>query len=553
MYVDTSKSRRSNGKIQIRHLLRESHRINGKVVKKTIANITHLSNSEIEALRLALRHKDELSELGIASKDVQLQQGHSIGGIITIKEIADRLGITRALGEDVNGKLTLWQVIARVIDQGSRLSAARLGKLYCADQILGTGAFNEEKLYANLKWLSDNQDKIEDALFRFRYGKNHPSLYLYDVTSSYLEGTQNAFGAFGYNRDGKRGKMQIVVGLLCDQEGWPLSVEVFPGNTQDTATMASQIRKAAERFGANDVTFVGDRGMIKSKQVTDLFEYNFHYITAITKPQVETLLKENVIQLGLFDTELSEVMEGNNRYILRKNPVRAREIQVCRFSKYSAVEKLVTKQNQYLLEHPKAKVETAYNRINEYISKLKIDKWAIVEMKGRILSLRIDKVILDEESMLDGCYVIKTDLSPKQASKEIIHSRYKDLALVEQAFRCCKTMELDLRPIFVRKEESTRAHAFVVMLSYCIAKELQEAWRHLDTTVQEGINTLNQLCLTDVIVKGNYAFTSIPKPREDIQNLLKACDITLPKAICLEKSNVSTKIKLNNKRQRSNN
>jgi transposase len=549
MYVDTSKSRRSNGNVQIRHLLRESHRIKGKVVKKTIANISHLSENEVEALRLALRHKEELFELGVASRDISTEQGPSIGGILTLREIANKLGIVKTLGEDINGKLALWQVIARAMDQGSRLSATRLGKLYSADQLLGTGPFNEDNLYSNLKWLSDNQDKIEDSLFRFRYGKNRPSLYLYDVTSSYLEGTQNAFGAFGYNRDGKRGKKQIVIGLLCDQEGWPLSIEVFPGNTQDTATMASQIRKAAGRFGCQEVTFVGDRGMIKSKQITDLVEHKFHYITAITKPQIETLLKEDVIQLGLFDTELSEVIEGNVRYILRKNPVRAQEIESSRNSKYSAIEKLVTEQNQYLSEHIKAKVDTARNKVIGRTKKLKIDKWVAIEILGRNLGLQIDNEALCEESKLDGCYIIKTDLTREQAPKETVHNRYKDLALIEQAFRFCKTVELELRPIFVRKEESTRAHAFVVMLSYYIVRFLKESWANIDLTIQEGINTLNQLCLNDVLVRGNYAFTSIPYPRKDIQELLRSCNVTLPKVIHLEKSTVSTKIKLDKQRQ----
>jgi transposase len=548
MYVDTSKIRKENGVTHVRHLLRESHRIGGKVVKKTIANISHLPEGEVEALRLALRHKEDLSELGALSKDVRLEQGPSVGGIILLKEIANRLGITRALGNDVNGKLALWQVMARVMDQGSRLSAARQGKVYSADQLLGTGAFNEDRLYSNLKWISDNQQEIENALFRFRYKNVSPSLYLYDVTSSYLEGTQNDLGAFGYNRDGKRGKMQIVIGLLCDQEGWPLSVEVFRGNTQDTATMASQVSKAAERFGAKDVTFVGDRGMIKSKQIIDLVEHKFHYITAITKPQIETLLKQNIIQPGLFDVELSEVSEGDVRYILRKNPVRASEIECSRNSKYQKLEKLVLQQNQYLIEHPKAKCCTASKNVMGLATKLKINKWVIIEITGRRLNLKTDKEALAEESKLDGCYVIKTDLTAEQAFKEIVHSRYKDLALVEQAFRTSKTAELELRPIFVRKEESTRAHVLVVMLSYYLARFLKECWETIDATVQECINALSQLCVMDMFVKGNYAFTSIPTPRKDLQELLKLCSVTMPKSICLQKSAVSTKVKLNERR-----
>jgi len=148
MYVDTSKIKKENGKVHVRHLLRESHRMKGKVVKTTIANISHLADIEVEALRLALRHKDDLAELGILSRDMQMHQGPSVGATLALQQIAEHLGIADALGNDLNGKLALWQVIARTLDQGSRLSATRLAESYCADQLMGTGAFNEDKLTA---------------------------------------------------------------------------------------------------------------------------------------------------------------------------------------------------------------------------------------------------------------------------------------------------------------------------------------------------------------------------------------------------------------------
>ena len=533
--------------------LRESHRINGKVVKSTIANISHLADNEIEALRLALRHKEELSELTVLGRDMKLEQGISIGGVLVLKEIAERLGIVAALGSDNNGKLALWQIIARVLNQGSRLSAVRLAKVHSADQIFKTGPFDENKLYFNLKWISQNQREIEGILFRNRYKEKAPSLYLYDVTSSYLEGTQNVFGSFGYNRDGKRGKKQIVIGMLCDQEGCPLSVEVFPGNTQDPSTVANQIRKAAERFGAKDVTFIGDRGMLKSKQITDIIENNFHYITAITKPQIETLIKQGTIQLGLFDSDLAEVTENNVRYIIRKNPVRAQEIQSNRTSKISCIEDHIKKQNHYLVEHPKASETTALSKITGLVVKFGLSKYVSIGIANREINFTINQELFEDETKLDGCYVIKTDLTGEQADKITVHDRYKDLALVEQAFRSSKTTQLELRPIFVRKEESTRAHAFVVMLAYQIIRYLKDCWRTLDLTVQEGIDVLNQLCSIDVFVKESYAFTSIPNPRKDIRQLLSLSNVAMPKAIKFDESTVSTKAKLNNSRKISNN
>ena len=208
-------------------------------------------------------------------------------------ELAQRLGSKRRLGQISPASWPLWQVMARVIDQGSRLSAVRLAQTHAACEVLQiTRGFDENDLYDNLTWLADNQGAIERRLFTTRRGDRKPTLFLYDVTSSYLEGQCNALAAFGYNRDGKAGKKQVVIGLLCDEEGTPVSVDVFAGNTPDMTTLAAQITKVARRFGCDRVTFVGDRGMIKSHQIEDLARAGFHYITALTKPQVERLLKD---------------------------------------------------------------------------------------------------------------------------------------------------------------------------------------------------------------------------------------------------------------------
>jgi transposase len=167
--------------------------------------------------------------------------------------------------------------MARVIDQGSRLSAVRLAMVHAACDVLGLDAFDEDTLYENLDWLAGAQARIEDRLFAQRKKTKPASLFLYDVTSSYLEGTHNALAAFGYNRDSKKGKRQIVIGLLCDEDGHPVSIEVFPGNTQDPQTFAAQLAKVKTRFGVTDITFVGDRGMIKGQHIEDLAQQGFHY------------------------------------------------------------------------------------------------------------------------------------------------------------------------------------------------------------------------------------------------------------------------------------
>jgi len=248
MHIAINKTRHGK-KIYNSILLRESYRENGKVKKRTIANLSVCLPEEIEAIKLALKHKSNLSRLVSIKEDIHLAEGLSVGAVWMVYQVAKRLGIERALGNNNIGKLALWQVIARVLDQGSRLSAVRSAKIHAACDVLGIeDGFHEDDLYDNLAWLSDNQAMIENRLFAFRKPKRLCSLFLYDVTSSYLEGENNYFGFYGYNRDGKKAKKQIVIGLLCDELGDPVSVEVFPGNTQDVKTFASQVSKVADRF-----------------------------------------------------------------------------------------------------------------------------------------------------------------------------------------------------------------------------------------------------------------------------------------------------------------
>jgi len=527
------------------YLLRETYREDGKVKHRTIANLSGCNEQEIEAMRLALKHKKDLSQLISVTQAVSLRQGLSVGAVWLIFDMAKQLGITEALGNSRQGKLALWQVIARVIDQGSRLSAVRLAGSHGACDILGLEAFDEDDLYENLDWLDENQSKIEDSLFKSSYSQNQPGLYLYDVTSSYLEGQCNELAAFGYNRDGKKGKRQIVIGLLCNETGKPLSIEVFVGNTQDTATVASQIQKVAQRFGGGDITFVGDRGMIKNQQVEDLTEHGFHYITAITKPQIESLINHGVIQMTLFDEQLAEIRIDNGiRYILRRNPERAIEIRQSRDGKLASLGQMVKKQNEYLTEHPRASEAVALRKVADRCEKLKVSKWVVALSSDRKISLTTDQEALAEIEKLDGCYVLKTDLKKKAASKETIHSRYKDLAQVEWAFRTSKTVQLEMRPVNVRLASRTRGHVFVVMLAYQIVQELANRWNEVDLTVAEGINELTTLCATEVLVNDEPRCNKIPQPRPSIEQLLKAASVRLPDVLPCKGTRVATRKKL---------
>lgn len=428
----------------------------------------------------------------------------------------------------------------------------RLAAHHAACDILDLEAFDEDDLYENLDWLCENQAAIEGRLFNHLGASPAPEVFLYDVTSSYLEGTENELAAFGYNRDGKRGKKQIVIGLLCDGAGEPLSIEVFTGNTSDPKTLAPQIRKAAERFGARGVTFVGDRGMIKSGQIEALGEERFHYITAITKAQIRTLLKDQVIQLDLFDRDLAEV-EANDglRYILRRNPARALEVAAVREDKLATLRRDLERRNQYLREHRRARVAVALREVNRRAAQLRIAGWAAIssDEENRQIGLSVDEAALAEEAQLDGCYVLKTDLKQAAAGKQTVHERYKDLALVEQAFRTSKTVELELRPIHVRLASRTRGHVLVVMLAYRIARELSRCWRELNVTVQEGLDELSSLCSTQVSGGRRVLCQQIPKPRASVQALLTAAGVRMPEALPSKGVHVTTKRKLPERRK----
>lgn len=549
MYIDTSHITRG-GKTYTRHLLRESYRANGKVLHRTIANVSHCSEAEIAALRLALRHKEDLEHLGTIQDAITLKQGLSFGAVWTVYQVARRLGIAQALGTTREGKLALWQVIARVINQGSRLAAVRLAMAHAACDVLGLGPFDEDALYENLDWLASAQTAIEDRLYVQRTQTKPITLFLYDVTSSYLEGTHNALAAFGYNRDGKKGKRQIVIGLLCDEDGQPVSIEVFPGNTQDPQTFAAQINKVKARFGVHEITFVGDRGMIKGQHIEDLAQQGLHSITAITKPQIEKLLRTGTLQMDLFEQELAEVLaDAGIRYVLRRNPVRAPEVRDTRHAQLATLQAQVAKQNQYLTDHPRANAQGALQKLVAKAEKLRLADWVELTVEERSITLAINEDAQTEAAKLDGCYVLKTDLTPQQANKEIVHDRYKDLASVEQAFRTCKTAHLEVRPIFLRREARTRAHAFVVMLAYQIIQYLTAGWSPLDLTVEEGLHALTTLCLVEVSSKNAPSSHCLPTPRDAIARLLHRADITLPKAFSLSGTRVSTKKKLQSERR----
>lgn len=515
-------SKRVGEKVYRSILLMENYREGKKVLHRTLLNLSKWKAADIEALEAVLKGK-KLSSLD----QVETTEGKSVGALWVFKELALECGLDKALGTSRNGKLSLLLVLGRLLTQGSRLHLCDWSKNQELEAVLGISRFDEDDLYGALDWLAARQQQIEKKLFDYCYNGKPPNLFLYDVTSSYFEGKHNELGEFGYNRDRKEGKKQIVIGLMTDGEGMPVAVEVFKGNTADTKTFYSQVEKLSRRFGVKRVVMVGDRGMIKSSQIEALKERDFFYITAITKPQIEVLLRNGVLQMGLFDTQVMEIFDDSVRYILRRNPERGRNMAKSRQDKLQKVIAKARELSLYLAAHPAAKVENAVNKVVDLTNKLVISQWVQVSAQDRIITVSVDEERLREVSKLDGCYVIKTNVSKDQLSTEQVHQKYRDLSVVERAFRTIKTGYLEIRPIFLRKEKRTRGHVFVTMLAFLLVYRFRKKTAHLQMPLDNMIDSLEKIHTVTLSLPSS-TIKRIPEPPEHKAAILQALKIQLP-------------------------
>jgi transposase len=535
-------TKRSSGKIYKTILLRESYREDKKVKKRTIANLSHCSEAEINAISWALKNKDSKLPL---NEEFKIIQGRSVGSVYVLHEIAKRLGIIEALGSSFHAKLALWLIIARIIDQKSRLSATRLDNQFDIASVIGLErGFDENNLYDCLHWLNQNQTGIENFLFDQK--KRSKRFYWYDVTSSYFEGEHNELSAFGYNRDQKKRKRIIVVGLLCQDEGDPVSIEAFKGNTQDTQTFENQLIKLKERFGCESITIICDRGIIREKQKMLLAEYGFHYITALPMRQITPLLNAKVIVPEEFTKELQSKIHDGRRYIYRCNPERALETQKQRQERLDTAQRRIDKENLRLREKPKSSSHVAKRRTQKYLERLYLNEWVNISIEKRQLVLKIDKEALKVKSRFDGCYVWTTDWTEEQVSDREIYEQYKNLKYIEEDFKTFKTAFLEIRPIFVRTEESTRGHLLVIMLAHMIVREFRKAWGSFNMTVAEGLNELSHLCRQSIQYSGGKKIECIPVPNENMHSLLKAINVKMPQTLEEKKVTVVTRHKVRN-------
>jgi transposase len=497
MYVAVVPNRNSPPAI----LLREGYRDGGKAKTRTLANITHWKPERIEALTRVLKGEFD----GLVGGDVDPIADRIFGVLFILKELADRVGITKALSKTPVGKLALFLVLARIADQGSRLSAVRWAEDHCVAEVLGLDEFDEEDLYRALDWLAARQDKIEKKLYRaYAKKKGSPNiLVLYDVTSSYLEGQCNELAEYGFDRDKKKGKKQIVIGLLTGSDGEPLSVKVFKGNSSDPTTIGTQIDTLKRRFGVEDVVFVGDRGMVKSKGKEALGQCGFKYITALTNAQVRKLLKEKVIQLDLFDTTVCEVEHGSLRLILRRNDAVRRKEAKRREDKIDHLKELVARRNAFVLTSRRADPDTGLHNLTNWASRYKVASFVELCLDNGRIVMTVDEQAKSSAAMLDGCYVLETDVSARQMDSKTVDQRYRSLQQVERDFRTLKNGFLEVRPVFVRKRARTAAHVFIAMLALKIVRAAEKLLKQSscsdqssadDFHLKDALRIMSRLC-----------------------------------------------------------
>jgi transposase len=530
MFIDVVPNRNSPPAI----LLRESFREGSKVKKRTIANLSSWPASRIEVFRRLLR--GELDALPLQ----ELCQGPVFGVLFVLKQIADQLGLTAAIGHSRLGKLALFLVLARLPQQGSRLSAVRWAQDHAVSEVLGLASFDEDDLYAALDDLCARQEKIELALYhqyQRRCEKQPPRLFLYDVTSSYLEGECNELGEFGYNRDGKKGKLQIVIGLLTDAAGEPLAVRVFEGNRSDPTTVAEQIKIIKEQFQVEELVFVGDRGMVKSKGKQALEQAKLRYITALTNPQIRGLLKRGILQLELFSEQLCEVEDQGVRYVLRKNETEAARERHRLEDKLAKLGEKIAARNEEIKNKLRCQPEAGKRKLEAWIAQHKLNGLVELKLDGRMLRLERHETAIATSLELAGCYVVTTDVLPVSMSAQEVHDSYVSLQKVERDFRAMKTGLLEVRPLFVRKESRTRGHVFCCMLALKLSREMERRLReHFGTTdsnphavtLRDALASFGSLCLMQYKVDEKTTVTKLPQPSSNQTKILTALGVTLP-------------------------
>ena len=479
MYIEAIPNRDSPPAV----LLRESYREDGKVKKRTLANISCLPPEVIEGLKVLLKGGVAVpSTEEVFTVERSLPHGH----------VAAVLGAARDCGAEdwfdaappALARTLLGMLVARVISPGSKLATWRMlgddTAAHSLGRVLGLGSLEPDDLYRALDWLHDAQPSIEKRLARKHLAGS--TLVLYDLTSTWMTGRHCPLAARGHSRDGKRDDPQIVFGLICNADGCPIAVEVFEGNRADPATVSAQVSKIKDRFGITQIAWVGDRGMITSARIReDLKPNGMDWISSLRAPQIAMLTEEHgPFQLSLFDErnllELESEAFPDERLIVCRNPMLAQERARKRGELLDATEAdlRVIAAAVVRERNPLRGAQEIALRVGRGIDRYHVAKHFDLTITDRSLAWQRRQAQIDAETALDGLYVIRTSLKADQLDANAVVAAYKSLARVERAFRSIKTVDLHVRPIYHYSAGRVRAHVFLCMLAYYVEYQMRE-------------------------------------------------------------------------------
>ena len=472
MYVERVPNRSSPPAV----LLRESYRDGGRIKKRTLANLSKLPHEAVEAVRRVLRGEPLVNPQEAFTCVRSLPHGHVAAVLSTLKQ----LGLHTLLARQPSRwrELAVALIVARVIDPQSKLATARAlapeSAVSTLGEMLGLGGVDQHELYAAMDWLVERQAAIEQRLAK-RHLEDH-TLVLYDLTPSYLEGSHCPLARRGHSRDGKKGTLQIVFGLLCTSTGCPVAVEVFEGSTSDPNTVASQVAKLRQRFGLKRVILVGDRGMLTAARIReDLAGVDgLRWITTLRAPTIRKLVAAGKVTPSLFDErDLAEVSSDEfpgERLVVCRNPLLAAERGRKRQELLSATEAdlepiaAATRRKT----NPLRSAAAIGVRVGKVIDRYKVAKHFITTITDTTFTFRRDEDKIATEAALDGLYIVRSNVEPQQMDATQTVRAYKNLSKVERAFRCLKSVDLKVRPLHHRRADRVRAHVLLCMLAYYV-------------------------------------------------------------------------------------
>jgi hypothetical protein len=459
--------------------LRRSYREDGRVKNETVGNISHLPEDLVELVRAGLRGEP----VGLLGDAFAIERSLPAGHVSAALAMARRLELARLIDRSPSRErdLVMAMIVQRVIAPASKLATSRLLVLSTlADELSVTGA-DEDELYRALDWLGEREVRIEDRLARRHLKAGE--LVLYDVSSSYFEGRACPLARLGYSRDGKRGTPQIIYGLLCDRVGRPVAVEVFDGNLHDQATVPAQIEKLRRRFSLSSVVLVCDRGMVTRANIALLGQQGVGFVTALKAPQVAKLVKDGELQLSLFDqhnlAEITSVDYPGERLIVCRNPLvaaeRSRKREELLTATDAALAQIAERVDRGTLTDA-AQIGLAVGAVANH---WKVKKHFDIQITDTTLSFARKTAQIEAEAALDGIYILRTSASENDLPTAEVVRSYKQLKVVERAFRTFKGPELEIRPIHHHLETRVRAHVFLCTLAYYLTWHLHQAWTPL--------------------------------------------------------------------------